>query len=76
MRFRDLVQIRFFALLVRPLMAIFIGCRAQGRQWLPRSGPFVLLANHSSHLDTVSLLSLFPLWRLREIQPVAAADYF
>jgi 1-acyl-sn-glycerol-3-phosphate acyltransferase len=35
-----------------------------------------LLANHSSHLDTVSLLNLFPLWRLREIQPVAAADYF
>jgi 1-acyl-sn-glycerol-3-phosphate acyltransferase len=76
MRLRDLWQILFFALLVRPLMAIFIGCRTQGREWLPRTGPFVLLANHSSHLDTVSLLSLFPLWRLREIQPVAAADYF
>jgi 1-acyl-sn-glycerol-3-phosphate acyltransferase len=76
MRLRDLAQILFFALLVRPLMTIFIGRRAQGRQWLDGAGPFVLLANHSSHLDTVSLLSLFPLWRLREIQPVAAADYF
>jgi len=76
MMLRDLAQILFFALLVRPLMAIFIGLRAQGRQWLPGAGPFVLLANHSSHLDTVSLLSLFPLRRLREIQPVAAADYF
>src|SRR5262249_57714274 len=76
MRLRDLAQILFFALLVRPLMAIFIGRRAQGRQWLHGAGPFVLLANHSSHLDTVSLLSLFPLRRLREIQPVAAADYF
>ena len=76
MRLRDLAQILFFALLVRPLMAIFIGYRTPGRQWLPGAGPFVLLANHSSHLDTVSLLNLFPLWRLREIQPVAAADYF
>jgi 1-acyl-sn-glycerol-3-phosphate acyltransferase len=76
MRLRDLAQMLFFALFVRPLMAIFIGYRAQGRQWLPRDGPFVLIANHSSHLDTVSLLNLFPLRRLREIQPVAAADYF
>jgi 1-acyl-sn-glycerol-3-phosphate acyltransferase len=76
LRLRDLAQILFFALFVRPLMAIFIGLRTQGRQRLPGAGPFVLLANHSSHLDTVSLLSLFPLWRLHEIQPVAAADYF
>ncbi|HEX5084771.1 MAG TPA: lysophospholipid acyltransferase family protein [Blastocatellia bacterium] len=76
MRLRELAQILFFALFVRPLMAIFIGYRTQGRQWLPGAGPFVLIANHSSHLDTVSLLNLFPLRRLRDIQPVAAADYF
>jgi 1-acyl-sn-glycerol-3-phosphate acyltransferase len=73
---RDMAQILFFALFVRPLMAILIGYRTQGRQWLPGGGPFVLIANHSSHLDTVSLLNLFPLRRLRDIRPVAAADYF
>jgi 1-acyl-sn-glycerol-3-phosphate acyltransferase len=76
MMLRELAQILFFALFVRPLMAIFIGYRTRGRQWLPGAGPFVLIANHSSHLDTVSLLNLFPLRRLRDIQPVAAADYF
>jgi 1-acyl-sn-glycerol-3-phosphate acyltransferase len=73
---RDVAQMLFFALLVRPLMALLIGCRVRGKQWLPPSGPFVLIANHASHLDTLSLLSMFPLGRLREIQPVAAADYF
>jgi 1-acyl-sn-glycerol-3-phosphate acyltransferase len=57
-------------------MTLFIGLRVRGREHLARSGPFILIANHSSHLDTMSLLSLFPLNRLRHIRPVAAADYF
>src|SRR5438132_180604 len=73
---RDFVQIAFSALVLRPFMALFIGLRVQGREQLPRSDPFILIANHSSHLDTVSLLSLFPLQRLRRLRPVAAADYF
>jgi 1-acyl-sn-glycerol-3-phosphate acyltransferase len=73
---RLIVQLVFFALVVRPLMALFIGLRVQGRENLRQPGPFVLVANHSSHLDTVSLLSLFPLGRLRYVRPVAAADYF
>ena len=72
----NLVQMIFFALVVRPFLALFIGLRVRGREHLPESGPFILIANHSSHLDTVSLLSLFPLNRLRRIRPVAAADYF
>lgn len=72
----NLAQKLFFALLVRPFMILFIGLRVRGREHLPKSDPFILLANHASHLDTVSLLSLFPLSRLRLIRPVAAADYF
>lgn len=71
-----LAQILFFLLLVKPFMTLFIGLRVRGREHLPESDPFILVANHSSHLDTISLLSLFPLGRLRKIRPVAAADYF
>jgi 1-acyl-sn-glycerol-3-phosphate acyltransferase len=73
---RDVAQLIFFALIIKPFMALFIGLRVRGREHLPESGPFVLVANHSSHLDTISLLSLFPLTRLRHLRPVAAADYF
>ncbi|HEY3129801.1 MAG TPA: lysophospholipid acyltransferase family protein [Acidobacteriota bacterium] len=73
---RDIAQMIFFALLVRPFMMLFIGLRAPGHDRLPASDPFILIANHSSHLDAMSLLSLFPISRLRKIRPVAAADYF
>ena len=73
---RDVAQIAAFALAIKPFMALFIGLRVRGRQHLSGREPFILIANHSSHLDTISLLSLFPLGRLRRIRPVAAADYF
>ena len=73
---RALVQLAFFVLLVRPFLTLFVGLRVWGREHLPASDPFVLIANHSSHLDAATLLSLFPLRRLRRIRPVAAADYF
>lgn len=47
-----------------------------GRENLPQSGPFVLSANHSSHLDSVVMAAMLP-WRLRKNTfPLAAGDVF
>ncbi len=73
---RDAIQALFFLAIVRPFLMLFVGLRVRDSQHLPAADPFILIANHSSHLDAVSLLSLFPLRRLRRIRPVAAADYF
>lgn len=73
---RNVAQMAVFALAIKPFLTLFIGLRVRGRQHLALSEPFILIANHSSHLDTISLLSLFPLARLRRVRPVAAADYF
>jgi 1-acyl-sn-glycerol-3-phosphate acyltransferase len=76
MNARDLAQLLFFTVFLRPFMTLFIGLRVRGREHLPAQDPFILIANHSSHLDTASLLGLFPLRRVPRIRPVAAADYF
>ena len=72
----NIVQRVFFTLAVRPFLALFVGLRVRGREHLPAADPFILIANHSSHIDAVALLSLFPGTRLKHIRPVAAADYF
>jgi len=76
MTLRDFAQIIFFTFVLRPFMALFIGLRVRGREHLAGKMPFILVANHSSHLDTASLLNLFPMRQLSKLRPVAAADYF
>jgi 1-acyl-sn-glycerol-3-phosphate acyltransferase len=47
-----------------------------GQEKLPLDTSFVMICNHSSHLDAVCLLSSLPLRRIHHAFPVAAADYF
>lgn len=47
-----------------------------GRENLPAHGSFVMICNHSSHLDALCLLASLPFGRLHRTFPAAAADYF
>lgn len=48
----------------------------EGRENLPSRGSYVLVANHSSHLDALCLMAALPFLRLGSAHPAAAADYF
>lgn len=73
---KKLLKIIFVVLIVRPIVLVLLGLNVIGRDKLPLKGPAIVVANHNSHLDTLVLLSLFPLSILHKVRPVAAADYF
>jgi 1-acyl-sn-glycerol-3-phosphate acyltransferase len=63
-------------LLVKLYLRGYHRLRVVGREHLPQSAPFVMIANHTSHLDAVTLASALP-WRLRRSAfPIAAGDVF
>lgn len=73
---RDSLRV-FVALLIRGLLRLYLRFEIIGAENLPNDADsFVLVSNHSSHLDSVCLLAALPLRRLPRAFPVAAEDYF
>ena len=70
------LRLIFIALVARPVARVFTGADLVGAQHLPRTGPAIVAANHNSHVDTLLLLTIFPVRTLHRVRPAAAADYF
>lgn len=50
--------------------------RVEGRENLPLQPPFLMVANHASHLDAMLMMSVFPIsWR-DQVFPIVAKDVF
>ena len=64
------------ALLLRGWMKAYHRLEVMGRENLPQSGSFIIVCNHTSHLDTLALMSAIPMKKIHRTFPAAAADYF
>jgi 1-acyl-sn-glycerol-3-phosphate acyltransferase len=64
------------ACLLRSWLKCYHRLRIDGLENLPFGQSFVIVSNHSSHLDALCLLSALPLRDLDGAYPVAAEDYF
>jgi 1-acyl-sn-glycerol-3-phosphate acyltransferase len=63
-------------LVMRAYLKVYHHLVIHGREHLPLNESFVMVCNHTSHLDTVSLLAALPVRRVHRAFPAAAADYF
>jgi len=72
----NLLKYLFFLLCVKPFVHVVLGISVKNSENLPRKGPAILIANHTSHIDTLVLMCLFSTSQLLKVHPVAAADYF
>jgi len=64
------------ALILRAWLHTYHRLTIENRENLPSEGSFVMVCNHTSHLDTLCLLSALPLRKLHRAFPAAAQDYF
>ncbi|HZY31282.1 MAG TPA: lysophospholipid acyltransferase family protein [Candidatus Methylomirabilis sp.] len=64
------------ALTIRAWLHTYHRMEVVGREHIPAEGSFVLIANHSSHLDALCLMSALPVRRINQAFAAAASDYF
>ncbi len=85
---RSACQLVFYYALMKPFLWLFTGAmfsgiggsfwgaKASRTQPIRGRGPFIIVANHNSHLDTAVIFHMIGGRRLAKVRPVAAADYF
>lgn len=65
-----------FGFLLRPFLRWFVGVRFCDTSFLSGENQFIIVANHNSHLDTMTIMASLPRHLIHKVKPVAAADHF
>src|ERR1700743_2807461 len=65
-----------YSFLVRWFLRVFVGGSFQSAKFLLEEGQFIIVANHNSHLDTMTLMASLPSKIVHKVRPVAAIDHF
>lgn len=65
-----------YCVLVRNFLKLFVGVKMQRASFLVKEKQFIIVANHNSHLDTMTILASLPSRIIVNVKPVAAKDHF
>jgi len=65
-----------WSVMVRAYLRTYHRLSVEGSHHIPAKPPFILIANHASHLDALVLASAMPIRSCDRIFPVAAGDVF
>ena len=65
-----------YSVIMRSALKLFSGTKLIHKENLVYRGPCIIVGNHNSHLDTISIMAHLPLRQLAKTHPIAAGDYF
>lgn len=65
-----------YSFLLRGFLKIIVGVKFSKAEFLLEEEQFIIVANHNSHLDTMTILASLPSKIIHKVKPVAAADHF
>ena len=65
-----------YSTVVRWFLKLIVGVRFDDARFLLAEKQFIIIANHNSHLDTMTLLASLPRSIVHRVKPVAATDHF
>ncbi len=65
-----------YSFLIRLFLKLIVGVKFDTAKFLLNEKQFIIVANHNSHLDTMTLLSSLPSKIIHKVKPVAAGDHF
>lgn len=71
------IILRFtYCIIIRWFLKLIVGVNFDNSKFLLNEKQFIIVANHNSHLDTMTILASLPDKILHKVKPVAAADHF
>ena len=65
-----------YCVLVRIFLKVIVGVKFDSARFLVNEEQFIIVANHNSHLDTMTIMASLPAKIIHKVKPVAAADHF
>lgn len=65
-----------YSFIVRWFLKLIVGVKFDNADFLKEIRQFIIVANHNSHLDTMTLMASLPPSVVPTVKPVAAKDHF